>query len=55
MQFELMNFVTNLKYMGIGMLGVFVVIGAIIGAVYLLNRGVNYLTERAKRDDAQDA
>ena len=51
MQFELMNFVTNLKYMGIGMLGVFVV----IGAVYLLNRGVNYLTERTKRDDAQDA
>ena len=36
--FEPMNFVTNLKYMGFGMLGIFVVIGLIIGVTVLLNR-----------------
>lgn len=30
-------FVENLKYMGIGMLGIFIVIGVIIGVTYLLN------------------
>lgn len=49
-QFEIGNFVENLKYMGIGMLGVFIIIGAIIGAVYLLNRGVNYMTNRTKEE-----
>jgi hypothetical protein len=53
MQFELMNFVANLKYMGLGMLGVFIVIGAIIGAIYLLNRSVNAVTNRQKSDDSQ--
>ena len=37
MQFELMNFVENLKYMGLGMLGIFVVIGIIIFAINLIN------------------
>jgi hypothetical protein len=31
------SFVENLKYMGIGMLAIFVVIGAIVGITYLLN------------------
>ena len=31
-----MRFVENLKYMGIGMLGVFIIIGVIMGATYLL-------------------
>lgn len=31
------NFVANLKYMGLGMLGIFVVIALIILATYLLN------------------
>ncbi len=31
-----MNFVENLKYMGIGMLGIFIIIGIIIGATYAI-------------------
>ena len=36
--FEPMNFVKNAIYMGAGMLGIFVVIGLIIAATYVLNR-----------------
>lgn len=35
--FELGNFVANLKYMGIGMLVIFMVIGIIILAISLIN------------------
>ena len=35
--FNPMNFISNLKYMGIGMLVIFVVIGIIIGATMLIN------------------
>lgn len=35
--FELGNFVSNLKYMGIGMLVIFMVIGIIILATILIN------------------
>ncbi len=35
--FDPMNFVTNLQYMGSGMLVIFVVIGIIIGATTLIN------------------
>ncbi len=38
MEVELMNFVDNLYYMGVGMLGIFAVIGIIIGITMLLNR-----------------
>ena len=31
------SFVENLKYMGIGMLAIFIVIGVIVGITYLLN------------------
>ena len=34
--FDLMNFVRNLKYMGIGMLGVFMIIAIIVCATYLI-------------------
>ena len=34
--FNAMNFVTNLKYMGVGMLGVFIIVGIIILATYLI-------------------
>lgn len=37
MQFNPLNFVTNLKYMGLGMLGIFVVIGVIILFTTFLN------------------
>ncbi len=35
--FNPMNFITNLQYMGVGMLVIFVVIGIIIGATTLIN------------------
>ena len=35
--FDLGSFVSNLKYMGIGMLVIFIVIGIIVGAVGLIN------------------
>jgi len=38
MQFNPMNFIYNLKYMGLGMLGIFVVIGIIIVTTILLNK-----------------
>ena len=36
MQIHFGAFVENLKYMGLGMLGIFAVIGVIVLAVYLL-------------------
>jgi len=36
-----MNFVDNLYYMGVGMLGIFVVIGIIIVATTLINKFAN--------------
>ena len=38
MKFNPMAFVENLKYMGVGMLGIFIVIGVIILAVIALNK-----------------
>ena len=43
-EYNPMNFLYNLKYMGIGMLGIFIVIGVIIAATYL----VAYLTKSNK-------
>ena len=42
-----MNFISNLKYMGIGLLGVFIIIGIIIAATYLTTK----LTAPKKNDD----
>ena len=42
-----MNFVSNLKYMGIGMLGVFIIIGIIIAATY----GIGYATEKLAKKE----
>lgn len=36
--FEPMHFVENLRYMGLGMLGIFIVIGAIMLLTMLLNK-----------------
>ncbi len=36
--FEPVHFIENLKYMGLGMLGIFIVIGAIALLTSLLNR-----------------
>jgi hypothetical protein len=43
--FEPYNFIENLKFMGGGMLGVFLVIGIIIGATY----AINYLSNKASK------
>ena len=34
--FEPMNFVSNLKWMGVGMLGVFMIVGIIMIATYII-------------------
>ena len=47
MQFKPMAFVENLNIMGVGMLGIFVVIGAIILSVFVLNK----LTSPKKKDE----
>ena len=36
--FEPMNFIYFLKYMGIGMLGVFIIVGVIMAATYAIGR-----------------
>jgi 1,4-dihydroxy-2-naphthoate octaprenyltransferase len=47
--FEPMNFVHNLKYMGLGMLTILIVIGAIIVATVVLNK----VTSRKKKDSEE--
>ena len=37
MEFNLMNFVINLKWMGIGLLGIFMIIGIIMAATYAIS------------------
>ena len=39
--FEPIRFIENLKYMGVGMIGVFLIIGVIIGATYAINQFCN--------------
>ena len=48
--FEPMHFVDNLKYMGLGMLGIFIVIGIIVLFTILLNSA----TAERKQDDKKD-
>ncbi len=43
---EPMNFVENLSYMGIGMLGIFIVMGTLIIGTAILNK----VTNRKKKD-----
>ena len=49
--FEPMNFVYYLEYMGIGMLGVFMIVGIIMGATYLINYPINKIAESKKSED----
>ncbi len=48
--FEPMHFVENLRYMGLGMLGIFIVIGAIMLLTILLNK----LTEKKEDSDSEN-
>jgi hypothetical protein len=43
--FEPIRFVENLQYMGVGMLGVFLIVGIIIGARYAINYFSNKFTK----------
>ena len=43
--FEPIKFIENLQYMGVGMLGVFLIVGIIIGATY----AINYITNKATK------
>ena len=36
--FEPMNFIYNLKYMGVGMIGIFIIIGIIIASTYAIGK-----------------
>lgn len=47
MNFNPSNFLSNLKYMGVGMLGVFIIIGVIIGATYAIAK---YTAPKSKSD-----
>lgn len=51
-EFNPMNFVANLKYMGIGMICIFIVIGAIAGVVVLLEKGISRI--RKSGDDSAE-
>ena len=46
--FEPIEFVNNLKYMGIGMLGVFVIVGIVIAATYAINKFTNTRSDEEK-------
>ncbi|MBR2952486.1 MAG: sodium pump decarboxylase gamma subunit [Clostridia bacterium] len=46
--FEPMNFIYNLKYMGVGMLGVFIIIGIIMAATYAMGK---IKTDKTDKDD----
>ncbi|MBQ8858820.1 MAG: oxaloacetate decarboxylase [Clostridia bacterium] len=41
-----MEFLTNLKYMGIGMVGIMIVMGVVIGSIILLNKFTNRPTKK---------
>jgi len=51
-EFHPMNFVANLKYMGVGMICIFVVIGAIAGVVVLLEKVISRV--RKSGDDSAE-
>lgn len=48
--FEPINFVNNLKYMGIGMLGVFMIIAVIVLSTYLIGYVTNKIEAGKKKD-----
>ncbi len=58
MYFEPIKFIENLKYMGVGMLGVLMIVAIIMGATYLVSYVTNTLAERkanGSEDDSTEA
>ena len=49
--FKPVEFVNNLKYMGLGLLGTFLIIGIIIGVTIAFNNISNKLAEKKKAAD----
>ena len=50
-EFNAWKFVESLKYMGIGMLGIFMIIGIIIAATYAISAATNAIANRKKNDE----
>lgn len=50
-QFDLMAFVKNLKYMGLGMLGVFIIVGIIILATHFTSFTIKKIEEQKANKD----
>ncbi len=48
--FNPMNFINNLKYMGIGMLGVFMIVAIIMAATY----AIMHFTTKKKKIDSKE-
>ena len=48
MNFQPIEFVNNLKYMGIGLVGVFIIIGVIIAATYIIGAVTNKIGKKKK-------
>ncbi len=51
MDFNPINFVSNLKYMGLGMLGILIVMGIIIIATILLEKLTSSKSKQTENDD----
>ena len=51
MNFQPIEFVNNLKYMGVGMLGVFVIIGIIIAATYAIGYFTKPKSSKVENND----
>lgn len=52
--FKPVEFVNNLKYMGLGLLGTFLIIGIIIGVTIAFNSVSNKLAEKKKATQEND-
>ena len=51
MDFNPMRFVETLKYMGVGMLGIFMIIGIIIISTYIISGVSEKIANKSKKDD----
>ena len=55
MQFNAMNFIDNLKYMGAGMLGIFIVMGVIIAVIVGLGKLFSRRVARSKNQNSGES
>ena len=51
MEINLMNFINNLKYMGVGMFGVFMIIAIIMAATYAI---MHFTSKNPKKKDGDN-